>query len=517
MARANSAEQGQVTGAGQSLDRFRHVGVLRAARRGTQRSMSRTRCPKPRRPLGRFIPCMLARSVRQCSFDLLAQGAEPMPKPQDIPACPPVPDDRSSGRVTRKYQIHLITPLFGGGVEAGKPDPTLPIRGTSIRGQLQFWWRATRGATCSTRQDLFTRHATVWGTTERASPVEVEIPDFRADKPAPCLEYQPRRDGTLQPRWKQPFDRTALTYALFPFQGQLSKDRRQVEEAPAEFIENASFNLRVRFPEALRQDVETAVWAWVNFGGLGARTRRGCGALFCQELAPRDFSDLPRWFGSVVEFTQEAGREWPTLPSRLLSHRDSAHPIAIWDRLIGFWRYFRQGEGFARNSGRQPNRPGRSRYPEPETIRRVTKPPSRLHPRLAHIPDDAFPRAELGLPIVFHYQGQGEPPDTALYPANGPEGQRRDRLASPLILKPLALANGQAVPLVLRLVTPRLTGVDLRRGDASLTLPPTTVVQDGRLATYRDSPLGGAASGSALDAFFALARRPDNDFQEVTR
>ena len=36
------------------------------------------------------------------------------------------------------YRIKLLTPLFGGGVEAGKPDPTLPIRGTSIRGQLQF-------------------------------------------------------------------------------------------------------------------------------------------------------------------------------------------------------------------------------------------------------------------------------------------------------------------------------------------------------------------------------------------
>ncbi|GIW75945.1 MAG: hypothetical protein KatS3mg104_1008 [Phycisphaerae bacterium] len=67
-----------------------------------------------------------------------------MPKPQDIPACPskpPVP------RVnTHTYDIELITPMFGGGVETRVNDPSFPIRPTSIRGQLQFWWRATVGA-----------------------------------------------------------------------------------------------------------------------------------------------------------------------------------------------------------------------------------------------------------------------------------------------------------------------------------------------------------------------------------
>ncbi len=442
-----------------------------------------------------------------------------MPKPTDIPACPDVPAVRSSGRQTREYPIRLITPLFGGGVVAGEPDPTLPIRGTSIRGQLQFWWRATRGASCSTRNELFSRHAEVWGTTERASPVEVEVRDVQADTPKPCLRYSPRDDGKLQPNWEKPFNHKgcALPYVLFPFQGQLTNDRRKVEEEPAHFIENGSFILRVRYPESLRQEVETAVWAWVNFGGLGARTRRGCGALFCRELAPKDFDDLQKWFRASTGLPTASQREWPTLPSSFLSHHDSAPPMEIWNRLIGFFRYFRQGEEFARNSGQRQNRPGRSRYPEPETIRRATNRRSALHARLDSIPDDAFPRAELGLPIVFHYQGQGEPPDTVLYPANGTDGQRRERMTSPLILKPLALANGQAVPLIMRLVTPPLTGVDLRQGDTSFLLLPTTVIQDGRLATYQDSPLAGAASGSALDAFLALARHADNGFQEVTR
>jgi hypothetical protein len=108
----------------------------------------------------------------------------------------------------------------------------------------------------------------------------------------------------------------------------------------------------------------------------------------------------------------------------------------------------------------------------------------------------------------------GEPPDTALYPSNSSDGKRRERMASPLILKPLALVDGKAIPLILRLKTPPLSGVDLR-GDTSLPLPPSTVVRDARLSTYRDSPLAESPNGSALEAFVAFAL--SEGFTEVTR
>src|SRR5690606_24820407 len=120
------------------------------------------------------------------------------------------------------------------GVEGGMPDESMPIRGTSIRGQLQFWWRATRGATCATHEDLFVRHADVWGTIDKSSPVEVDVRDANAPSPEPCASYSARNDGKLRLRWGQPFDSSdrALPYALFPFQGKLSRDRRTIEETP---------------------------------------------------------------------------------------------------------------------------------------------------------------------------------------------------------------------------------------------------------------------------------------------
>jgi CRISPR-associated protein Cmr1 len=460
-----------------------------------------------------------------------------MPKVTDIPACPVSPAVRSSGRVTREYQISLITPLFGGGVEAGAPDETMPIRATSIRGQLQFWWRATRGAQFADHRKLFIRHGKIWGTTEKASPVEIAVSDVRVKPARSCARYDWNKKarggkGGWRLVWEAPFADSPLPYALFSFQGKQPASRNgDPEEPPASFIETASFTLRLWYPEKLGEDVETAVWAWVNFGGLGTRTRRGCGALLCKELAPKNVGDLERWFRSGVFKDGGTVREWPTMREVLLVGKQEQAPIDAWKQVIGCLQKFRQGEEIGRNRG-SGNRPGRSRWPEPETIRRVTAKRSSQHARLAYIPDDAFPRAEFGLPIVFHFQGQGEPPDTVLYPSNAPDGAARERMASPLILKPLALANGQAVPIILRLVTPDVTEVQLKPANASaakaLNVATDTdllagkrlvpKLRDPALATYRDSPLEDSPDGSAIEAFLLFVRNTRNkDFEEITR
>ena len=64
--------------------------------------------------------------------------------------------------------------MFGGGVEPGEPDPSLPIRGTSIRGQLRFWWRTTCGRLLPTSK-MWRREEEIFGSTEFPSPLEVEV------------------------------------------------------------------------------------------------------------------------------------------------------------------------------------------------------------------------------------------------------------------------------------------------------------------------------------------------------
>jgi CRISPR-associated protein Cmr1 len=437
-----------------------------------------------------------------------------------LPACPGVPVAPLPSN-QRDYDIEIITPLFGGGVSAGVNDADFPIRPTSVRGQLQFWWRATVGAQYETKEQLRAAQSALWGDTSKASSVRIRVQQVRADAAMPCARFDRDRDNPetfrSMPTWQTPFQNTALPYVLFPFQGQLNKNRLEIDRNPASCIHKASFRLTISFDSKINfaTDVEPALWAWINFGGLGSRTRRGCGALLCRTMAPKDPQELSAaWHRYMPQLFQV--REWPTLGDNLFvrSHEQPGELIPVWNYIIEQFRHFRQGEKLGRNEGQHRNRPGRSRFPEPETIRNVTKMRLGRHGRMHEVPNDGFPRAEFGLPIVFHFQERGDPADTVLYPGTS-SNEKAERMASPIVLKPLALQNGKAIPLILRLQTPALTAVDLRKGTESLPLPRTTSIRDPRLATYKNSPLGRSSAGSAIEAFLAFAQ--EQGFTKVTQ
>jgi CRISPR-associated protein Cmr1 len=174
------------------------------------------------------------------------------------------------------------------------------------------------------------------------------------------------------------------------------------------------------------------------------------------------------------------------------------------------YRDFRQGEGFARNKGL-----GRSRYPEPDTIRRITGWHTKQHVPSNDMPD-GFPRSELGLPIVFQFKDEekGDPPKTTLNPFVG--GQALERMASPLVLKPLAITKDHAIPLILCLHTPGVQQVELQDENKTCLTPRHAVPIQNRAFAAEGSPLHGLTpNGSALEAFLAFAQA--KGFTEVLR
>jgi CRISPR-associated protein Cmr1 len=415
------------------------------------------------------------------------------------------------GTMTEIYRIQLITPIFGGGIKAGENDPVTLIRPSSIRGHLRFWWRATRGASCADAAELGQREGAIWGTPDEPSKVALEAMVISQGPTYPCAYFP---EGRAFPR----FEKTHPPYALFPFQGNARKG-----EDPARCTSDVIFDLKLTYPVAVSKDVNAALWSWVNFGGVGARTRRGCGALYCKKLSPPDCASLASWYEkSLKEFDIDLsqGQEWPVMPTEFLIRENRATSMQNWNDVVSLMQVFRQGSDLGRNPGNAPNRPGRSRWPEPETIRRATSRRSSRHQRMTAIPDDAFPRAEIGLPIVFHFQSgrEGDPEDTELYPVT--DGVERTRMASPVILRPGICANGASFQMIMCLKTPTLQEVVLKK---TTHQPHFTIIQDPKLASYAKSPMGIPASGkverspsgSALDAFLAFAREKGNDFKEV--
>lgn len=353
----------------------------------------------------------------------------------------------------------------------------------------------------------------MWGDTKNASPVEVVVEQTSngQTKPRANFERDQKEQGKHKsmPKWDTHFQ--PVSYALFPFQGQLSRGKQNTEVPPAKCMENVRFTLTIRWRRDKvdwEKDLAPAVKAWANFGGVGSRTRRGCGAVFVKELAASNESEL----AALVKLTgPQSATQWPLVSGgRLVIDTQANQPMQAWERAVRLMCDFRQGEGVGRNTGQNHNRPGRSHWPEPESIRRATNTRSLEHGR---IPDDAFPRAEFGLPIVFHFKDRDDPPDTTLYPA----GEGRERMASPLILRPVKLRDGKCFSMILLMRTTPLNAVELCEGAKNHPLGQpfnADAIRGERLAKYPKSPMHGRSpNGSAVEAFLTFA--VEEGFKEV--
>jgi hypothetical protein len=128
----------------------------------------------------------------------------------------------------------------------------------------------------------------------------------------------------------------------------------------------------------------------------------------------------------------------------------------------------------------------------------------------------AFPRVEFGMPIILEIKDEGIKP--TLQPS-----EAIDRMASPLILRPLKSGDGSCASLIIRFCTPLLTSAYVKPGDPDRddnTQMARPIVRNEivkpSLTTYTDSPMATLCStGSALDAFMSFAERR-NGFQKVS-
>jgi CRISPR-associated protein Cmr1 len=131
-----------------------------------------------------------------------------------------------------------------------------------------------------------------------------------------------------------------------------------------------------------------------------------------------------------------------------------------WTKALDWLKEFRQGTtgqqgSRAREPGTgkaQPNRPSISNWPEADKVRRIKNKTSAHAPR--HNATAAWPRAGFGLPIIGQFQTKGR--NNERYDEPGAFELRwragnveHDRLASPLIVKALPLADGTFAPCAL--------------------------------------------------------------------
>ena len=324
-----------------------------------------------------------------------------------------------SGLWTQKYEIEVITPMFGGGVLTKQNDPITPIRIPSVLGHLRFWWRATAGRAYNTVDELRQAESALWGTLTTPGRVFGFVNEVTPTNTF-SIELLSKPNGRWGYRFPLPKPQLVRCDVTVPANlRDLSRPRLRNNDAEA-IVRNANrtlpawvgssprFTLTLGLRTASPNDIDQVVMAlraWCNFGGIGAGTRRGFGALYCKTLA----GDTDSLF-----LEDRTNRDWTTLQSRPLLRNELMDVTDAWHHAIQLLHEFRQGDGIGRRRGR-----GRSFWPEADSLRALSNQgnpdhrPGNTLPTLAHmcvvheqaLPNVGFPRAGFGLPITFQFLG----------------------------------------------------------------------------------------------------------------
>ena len=380
----------------------------------------------------------------------------------------------SGGTVTVTVRCKLVTPMYGGGVTAGKVDRDMPIRASALRGHLRFWWRLLNDVG-QPASELFDDESDLWGGISSQGP--------RASRVTLQVKSAPVTAGDLitKTHLANQNPRGFPAYALIV----------QPRQNPSFLAAGYTFDLVLRFKGAapLQRDgvIEALRW-WASFAGVGARTRRGFGAV----------KATANGVGLNPVSPQEVGQHggWMVMRDR------ARNATEAWSDAVDALQEFRQGVGVGRNPG-AGNRPGRSRWPEADTIRRFVGTHAPQHPPKRPDPVDGFyPRAAFGLPLVFHFRDKdkGDPRPThnnnlVLNP------DLHERMASPLICRPWFDGQWYRPAALLLPGWEQRVSVHVRLGKAPATPAWSNTPARCRQLAQKSQPMHSQNATDALSAF----------------
>ncbi|WP_027883018.1 type III-B CRISPR module RAMP protein Cmr1 [Meiothermus rufus] len=338
-------------------------------------------------------------------------------------------------------KLRTITPMFGGSATPREVDAENPVRAASVRGHLRFWWRATAGAKYGSLEELLEAEERIWGSAQQYGRVALRVLEQAAGESRKPSDLVPDK-GTAR---TGPMEK----FFLHPF------NPNQSEGLPeASGLLWVAFTLELDVarlsPEETAQ-LKTALRAWIAFGGVGARTRRGLGALEvlsdASEWLPGSPNQIKDWFAAPPiaqpQHTTLAGAVVYLGRPPKPNNADPYRGHVAWRELGRFWARFRKGHFVedpktGQTMAYTPMAGGKWR--DHKTLLALNRNQEQI----------ALAKPYLGLPIVYQRLGNSF---SGTLEALHPQGKR---MASPVILKPIAFADGnvRAAVVVLRAPVP---------------------------------------------------------------
>jgi len=314
--------------------------------------------------------------------------------------------------------LEFITPAFIGAVENRRVSE---FRLLSLKGLLRFWWRVYHGF--SNEKELYQKESKIFGDTTSKAKFSISL-----EQP---LQDLIRSSSRRAFRSGDPGIRY-LFYSMY----QMGRSPGRANWLGSATTVNILFRF---FEEESIKEVITALWWLENFGGIGARSRRGAGSFQITKIKPLEgIQGIPqfmcqKWSSKTENLKEEIHNfletgidsSCPAISSQIPSYTAFRKGISKYKVLTGYtsWEKAANDIGTKLSGFPKPDRPPRSArfHNEGRAIHSFGS--SGSYP-----PDgpNNLARAAFGLPIQYYFR------DRTKVEALGSVHSRR---ASPLFIK----------------------------------------------------------------------------------
>ncbi|HOL62307.1 MAG TPA: type III-B CRISPR module RAMP protein Cmr6, partial [Elusimicrobiales bacterium] len=185
----------------------------------------------------------------------------------------------------KKYKLEttlqFITPAFLAGAFQEKEDCDIFVN--TLKGQLRWWWRKIYEKTLDTSR-LWQLEKLVWGSTENSSPVRIEVSNIEEGKKK-IIPYRTQENRNQEMKY--------ISFGMWKMGD--NRDRWMVNSGIEfnisivcrdSYVKNENtgrYENRLNASKVYEQ-VLFALYLLTNFGGLGAKSRKGFGSVRCLDV-----------------------------------------------------------------------------------------------------------------------------------------------------------------------------------------------------------------------------------------
>ena len=243
-------------------------------------------------------------------------------------------------------KVILLTPILGGGFHAANEgvgpellvDPNTPIRPSEVRGHLRFWWRMLKPGVRKPVELLAEEEAIFGGPSAESGKGKARGPNLTLTVDVPWSLYINEQVQHL----KKPDSRRIVLakqagklvppFVAWPFADKLATFYLKGR------IERNAFDMSISFRKDLgaeqAKEFSNALRLWLWLGGVGARVRRGAGAVI-----PSGFWTEEDW-GWLVKKVNGMGARAKASPPHLQEvRRVQAPPPEDMDHIKLIYEY----------------------------------------------------------------------------------------------------------------------------------------------------------------------------------